>query len=285
MPYILACIDGSPFADSVCVTSAWAAKQLAQEVALLHVAAPHSEMHARSNMSGAIGLGAKHHLLEDLAQIDEEHGRLEQQKGELMLEHAKDELTEAGIADVRAMHRRGALVDTISELEHDADLIIMGKRGEQAAMATNHLGSNLERVARAVHTPLLTVRAYPVEMESFVIAYDGSESAGKAIEYIAKQPLLKGMLCHILSIGEVNDNIRDGQEATRDMLVKAGYDVTCAVEDGECVASVIQAYVKQHKISLLVAGAYGHSQLRNFILGSTTTALLQDVDVPVLLFR
>jgi nucleotide-binding universal stress UspA family protein len=36
---------------------------------------------------------------------------------------------------------------------------------------------------------------------------------------------------------------------------------------------------------LLVMGAYGHSPLRTFILGSTTTALMRACRVSVLLFR
>ena len=48
---------------------------------------------------------------------------------------------------------------------------------------------------------------------------------------------------------------------------------------------VIAAQVREHSIKLLVMGAYGHSRIREFILGSTTTSLLRTCRVPVLLFR
>jgi nucleotide-binding universal stress UspA family protein len=34
-----------------------------------------------------------------------------------------------------------------------------------------------------------------------------------------------------------------------------------------------------------VMGAYGHSRIRQFIVGSTTTTLLRSSDVPVLILR
>jgi nucleotide-binding universal stress UspA family protein len=32
-------------------------------------------------------------------------------------------------------------------------------------------------------------------------------------------------------------------------------------------------------------GAYGHSHIRNLIIGSTTTAMIRSCKIPVLLFR
>lgn len=43
--------------------------------------------------------------------------------------------------------------------------------------------------------------------------------------------------------------------------------------------------VKQQAINLLVMGAYGHSRIREFILGSTTTTMVRTCLVPVLMFR
>lgn len=38
-------------------------------------------------------------------------------------------------------------------------------------------------------------------------------------------------------------------------------------------------------VDLLVMGAYGHSRIRNLIVGSTTTAMLRSCQIPVLLLR
>ncbi|WP_426148757.1 universal stress protein [Polaromonas sp. DSR2-3-2] len=44
-------------------------------------------------------------------------------------------------------------------------------------------------------------------------------------------------------------------------------------------------YLKAHAVDLLVIGAYGHSRVRQLIMGSTTTTLLRTSPVPVLVLR
>jgi nucleotide-binding universal stress UspA family protein len=50
-------------------------------------------------------------------------------------------------------------------------------------------------------------------------------------------------------------------------------------------AAVIAEKVRTAGIDLLVMGAYGHSHIREFIVGSTTNKLLRSCTVPVLMFR
>ena len=60
--------------------------------------------------------------------------------------------------------------------------------------------------------------------------------------------------------------------------------MTTTLEAGrpeDVIASVVGATPG----ALLVMGAYGHSPLRNLIVGSTTTAMVRTVRVPVLLVR
>ena len=85
MPKLLTCIDGSGYADSICAYAAWFAKHLDAEIDLLHVLRRHSDYQADSNLSGSIGLGARSQLLEELTQVDEARGKLDQEKGKLIL--------------------------------------------------------------------------------------------------------------------------------------------------------------------------------------------------------
>ncbi|WP_432205725.1 universal stress protein [Enterococcus faecalis] len=56
------------------------------------------------------------------------------------------------------------------------------------------------------------------------------------------------------------------------------------IRPGE-VESVLHAYQAEHGIDLLVMGAYGHSRIRQFLVGSTTTTMLRTSTLPVLLLR
>jgi nucleotide-binding universal stress UspA family protein len=48
---------------------------------------------------------------------------------------------------------------------------------------------------------------------------------------------------------------------------------------------VIARHVRDHAVDMVVMGAYGHSRIRQLIVGSTTTGVLRACLVPVLLLR
>ncbi len=281
---ILACVDGSVYTDSVLDHAAWAAQRLGAPVQVLHMQPPGSEYDAPADLSGTIGLGAKSSLLEKLTQVDEARGKLDQQKGKLILQHAKEELATAGVGTVTTLHRRGSLVETISELESSTQLSVLGKRGEHADFASLHLGSNLERVVRAAHHPVLVAARAFAPIERFVIAYDGGPSTRKAVDYVAASPLLRGLECHLLRVGDDNDKNRRVVEEAAAQLSQAGFAVQTLVQPGQA-DEVISGYVKSHAMNLLVMGAYGHSHIRTLIIGSTTSSMLRSCPVPVLMFR
>ena len=134
MTKLLVCIDGSGYADNICTNAAWAAQRLGAEIDLLHVLRRHSDYQAPVDHTGSIGVDARSDLLEELTKVDEERGRLDQQKGQIILDHGAAVLKKAGVDHVNILHRRGALVQTIQELEDQADIVFVGKRGEHANM-------------------------------------------------------------------------------------------------------------------------------------------------------
>ena len=67
-------------------------------------------------------------------------------------------------------------------------------------------------------------------------------------------------------------------------LQAAGFDAETELRPGE-PEDVLPAMVKAQGAALLVMGAYGHSRIRQLIVGSTTTTLLRVSEVPVLILR
>lgn len=285
MSKIITCIDGSTHADSVCNLSAWAAKSTKLPISLLHVVTPHSDVATKGNFSGSIGLGAKRDLLEELTEIDEARGKLEQRKGLLMLDHAVEELAAKGIENVKTLHLRGSLVDTIIDLESQAELVILGKYGEHADGEPSIIGSHLESVARSIKKPLLIATKNTQKIEKFLIAFDGSATAKKALEQVSKSKFLKDLECHLLTVGENNAENNLILQQAKTTLENAGYQVTTSLQTGNSVEDVVSNYVEKNAINLLAIGAYGHSKIRSMILGSVTTSLIHKSKVPVLLFR
>ncbi|MEX1019741.1 MAG: universal stress protein [Litorilinea sp.] len=281
---ILACIDGSIYADSVCGHAAWAAQRLGLGVRLLHVQEPHPTKDVPTERSGNLILGQRTKLLERLAQMDEERGKLDLQKGRLILAHAKEELAEAGVEQVETLHRRGSLVETLAELEGATNLILIGKRGEHADFADLHLGSNLERVVRGAHKPIMVCSRAFKPIAQFAVAYDGGASTARAVSEIANNTLFRGLTCHLLHVGDETSTARQMTEQAAATLQAGGIQVQVVIRGGH-PDKVIPAYVTEQSIDLLVMGAYGHSRIRTLIIGSTTSAMIRGVRIPLLLFR
>jgi nucleotide-binding universal stress UspA family protein len=67
-------------------------------------------------------------------------------------------------------------------------------------------------------------------------------------------------------------------------LSRHGIDVMLDRVDagGRAIGDVLGEYVASHAADLLVMGAYGHSRLREFVLGGATRSLLSKPSLPIL---
>lgn len=284
MPQILTCTDGSTYANSVYHHAAWAAKELEASIHVLHMLDPLHEDPLNADFSGAIGLGAKTALMEELVELEATRARIAQKRGQAILDDARERLMEAGVTRVTTEQRHERLSDSIDQYESQVDLVVLGKRGNHADFARGHLGSNLERVIRSCTHPVLVASSAAWPMERFVLAFDGGKSARKAVRFALESPLLKGMACHLIYAGKRDSKHLDAlEEASRD-LEAAGYAVKMEVLDGE-PDTVITEAIEKNGADLLVMGAYGHSRIRELIVGSTTTEMIRRTKRPVLLFR
>ncbi|MEN8661885.1 MAG: universal stress protein [Lentimonas sp.] len=281
---ILACTDGSQYSTSIYQHAAWAAKQLDASIHVLHMLNPHHEDPVKANYSGSMGVGARTALLNELVELEAARAKIAQKRGQAILEDAETALKAEGIENVQADQKHGKLSDEIQNYERDADLVVIGKRGNNADFEKGHLGSNLERVIRSCEHPVLVASRAYAPLKNFLLAFDGGHSALKAVDFAASNPLLKGMHCYLLHVGAANVKIEAALADAESKLKAAGYEVTIEHRDGE-PEKVIGEVVSHDHIDLLVMGAYGHSHIRHLIVGSTTSAMIREVKIPVLLFR
>jgi nucleotide-binding universal stress UspA family protein len=281
---VLAAIDASVYTASVADHAAWAASRLGAPLEFIHAIDRRHGDPAGVNLSGNLSLGAQDDLLKELSDLDAEQGRLAQTRGRRLLEQVRDRA--AGLFGVNAQlaQRHGGLVETLLEREAGVRLFVIGKRGEHADFASGHLGSNLERVMRAVHRPVLIAARAFKPIQRFSIAFDGSPTTRRCVQMVCASPLLKGLDCELLTVGEDTDERRQQMQWAKEQLQGAGFQPLLRYIDGSPDA-VIPATVKEFAIDLLVMGAYGHSRIRNLIVGSTTTQVLRGSPIPVLLLR
>ncbi len=281
---LVALVDGSVYAESVCDHAAWAAARSGLQVELLHVLGRRAAGQAPADLSGNMGVDDRNALLHELSVLDEQVAKLSQKRGRAILADARARLEAAGVSVVAPRLRFGDLLEAVAELEPHAAMIVIGKRGEAADFARLHLGSNLERVARASRRPVFVAARAFRPIRRFLIAYDGGASSMKAVDHVARDPVFEGLQCRLLCVGTDTPATRRSLEDACALLRAGGHEVTADILPGQ-PDKAIAAAVEEEGIDLLVMGAYGHSRVRQLIIGSTTAEMIRLCKIPILLFR
>lgn len=283
MTHVMACIDGSPSVASVCDYAAWASLRLHAPLTLLHMLDP-VQYPQPADLSGNIGLGSREHLLEELAALDEKRSRLALEQGRLQLEAAKARAIADGVSEPQTRQRHGDLAQSLADLQADIRLLVIGRQGEASASLARQVGSQLESVIRTLHRPILVSSGSFTPPRSYLFAYDGSATARKGLEMIAASPLLSGLPCHLLMVGADTNDAWEQLKVAERVLHGVASEVHLAIRAGE-VEPTLHAYQAEHGIDLLAMGAYGHSPIRRFLVGSTTSHLLATSQGPLLIVR
>lgn len=283
MSQVMACIDGSLSSPAVCDYAAWACLRLGAPLTLLHVL-DHKQYPPLSNLSGNIALGSREQLLQELADLDRQRSTLALEQGRLALEAAKQRAQRDGVANPQLRQRHGDLVSCLGELEQDIRLLVIGRQGETSDNLSQLVGSHLESVIRTLHRPILVSPGQFQAPQSLMLAFDGSPTCHKGIDMLASSPLFKGLPIHVLMVGADTGPAWEQLKEAEQRLVKGGHQVQLAIRAGE-VEPTLHAYQAEQGIDLLVMGAYGHSRIRQFLVGSTTSHLLRTSTSPLLILR
>lgn len=280
---VVACIDGSRSTEAVCDYAAWASKQMQAPLVLLHVLEL-SHYPDERNLSGNIGLGSREYLLKELADLDEKRAKLMREQGRLMLEAAVERARAVGVVEPVSRQRHGALVETLKDLEDEIRLLVIGRQGEEGDSVGQHVGSHLESTVRTMHRPVLVTAGAFRQPKSIMLAFDNGPSTRKGVEMIADSPLFRGLPVHLVMVGADTNDAWESINAAKQRLEKAGFEVHASIRAGD-VEKVLLDYEEEQDIDMIVMGAYGHSRIRQFFVGSTTTQILARTSRPLLLLR
>lgn len=281
---VLACVDQSRMADDVTACAAWAAARMDAPLELLHVIDRHPEQGSGQDHSGAIGVDAQAHLLAALTDADTARTLAAREQGRLFLARLRQQALAAGAQSVDVRQRYGELGNTLAEQEAGVRLLVLGRRGESAQATQRALGRHVERVVRTLRKPILAVTEGFTPPERVLIAFDGSAITRRGVEMIAASPLLVGLPLHVLMSGPQSKDAPKQLDWAQSHLAAAGFDVHAELLPGEPERVIDQA-VPRLGVGLLVMGAYSHSPLRSWFMGSKTSDLLRTARVPTLLLR
>jgi nucleotide-binding universal stress UspA family protein len=216
------------------------------------------------------------------------------------LRHAEAEAEPVFATAHQAAEQRGVQLETrletgsldrlpaiLARIARNADLIVVGEpRPEESGMDEVALveAAFMDTGRPALVVPYVGARALPPER--ILVAWDGSREAARAVHDAL--PLLhqaEEVVILIVDAGKLGP--RFGPQPGAGILAhleRHGVAVRVkAVESGNAaIVGLILMQAAAEKADLLVMGGYGHSRLREMILGGVTRHMLERMSLPVL---
>ncbi|MCG3150425.1 MAG: Universal stress protein [Verrucomicrobiae bacterium] len=276
---ILVGVDGSTGADSATRYAIMLAQKLQARILALHVTDVRLlEGPWLADLSGALGAQPYPALL---AQVRE----VQATRSQTILAAVTQQCQTHGVpCEVAAA--TGSLVHTFLEFEKRADLVVLGQRGEHAQWHADMLGAGVERMVRASQKPCLIVPEKFAPTTHILLAHDGSDESTKALHrgLNLAVALAAAVTIVIACPHDQEANAAKILEHARELALARGLTTHGQLLHMDPELAILQV-ATEVGANLIVMGAYGHTRIREWILGSTTSHVLRKARVPVLLAR
>ena len=276
---ILFCTDGSEYSGVAGDYAIWLAQKLRARIVALHVTDVRLlEGPLLADLSGAIGAQPYEALVPQLQEIQKQHAAV-------ILDAVADRCRQAGV-QCSALHRTGSLVENIADEETRTELVVLGQRGEHAQTIGQFLGSSVERVVRHSIKPCLITPDKFREIRQVLMAYDGSAQSSKSLQGAIELCQALNLKLDIVTVVPappemgVTPALEDAVRMARDHGIEPSPETLV----GHAEQQILEC-AERRQADLIVMGAYGHTRIRELVLGSTTSYVVRKSSVPVLLTR
>lgn len=207
-----------------------------------------------------------------------------QERADLIINNFQEQCRKAGLKS-EAKKVIGKISETIITEAQNFDLVVMARKGEHLHFKEGGLlGSVAESVVRHSSKPVMITPDDYREIESMGIAYDGSPSAQKAL---ALSFVLSKQASWPVTAVIITEDMEKSSQLTRQIdeeAQKQEIDCEPIVLPGKEGTEILN-FINEDAVELMVMGAYGHNRLRQLLLGSTTSQVIQKSHIPILLTR
>jgi nucleotide-binding universal stress UspA family protein len=177
--------------------------------------------------------------------------------------------------------------EVISQTGIAHDIVLVSRTGY------NRVASDKETVDALV-APVIRNSARPVlvagsefrdgdGIQNILVAYDGSNHASRALRIAAELAARPGMNCTLITVAHSEDIGREILAPAEEYLSHHDIAPQKQVVVGSKPSSVICGMVASGGVDLVIMGAFGHSPIREVLLGSTTERILSHCKANVIL--
>ncbi len=280
MKRVIACIDSSPCIDALAEAAAWVAKQTQRELVLLQVLDYYPASYHLGEISGVIGFESNAMLLKELAELEQKQSEIAIDYSNNLLNHISARIKENYGLDTVHIQEKGDFLEQSFQILEPDDIVVIGRVGERSAEKNKPMGTNVENFIRGANCTVMTVGGHFKPPTRFIFAYEYSPTCIKMMRRIAQSDLLRLLQCHLLYVGDHKEILQE----PLNFLTTAGLDVVPEYRYGDAAENIL-SYQQEHGIQLIVLGAFSHSKIHQFFLGSIATTIFRKSRVPLLVAK
>ena len=280
MNRVIECIYSSPCIDAVAEAAVWVAKQTQRELVLLQILDYYPASYHLGEISGVIGFESNAMLLKELAELEQKQSELALDYSNNLLKHISELIEKNYGLTSTKIQEKGDFLEQSFNILKENDVVIIGRVGERAAEKNKPIGRNVENFIRGANCTVITGGEHFSPPKRFIFAYEYSPTCQKMMERIAQSDLLKKLQCHLLYVGDHPEMLTEPEK----YLKSAGLDVIPIYRYGDVAQNILE-YQREHDIQLIVLGAFSHSKIHQFFLGSITTTIFRNANVPLLVAK
>ncbi len=181
---------------------------------------------------------------------------------------------------------RGSAAKLLTQHAQRADLLVLGRQRAESTDSAAPLTHTLEQVLKQAVRPVVCVPESPADGNTVLVAYDGSVQAARTLSAFVGLGLLADLPIRLVTVEKTLGNLAYDTTLASEFLEGHGFkvDVTCFTSDESPGEALLRLIDETHP-ALVVLGAYGKGWLREVLLGSVTTQLLQKSNSPLFLYH
>jgi nucleotide-binding universal stress UspA family protein len=219
-----------------------------------------------------------------LSRVQEEIENAARSALDAFLERAKQ--TDVNVETLTLEVPSGDLGREVSRLAQYFDATVLEQPNPEGPDTSNVIEAVLFGSGRPVLIVPYIILHVPSQLRTVLVAWNEGRLAARAIADAL--PLLQ-MADRVEVVTVSGTNPRGSRHASADMMaqhlarhgIKA--DMKALAKGDVDIGSTLVSYAADVSADLIVMGAYGHSRLREIVLGGTTRTILYSMTVPVLM--
>jgi len=228
----------------------------------------------------AVHLGLRFKAKLVVAHIRETHSIARRDSGSVeLLQRAEERVKDAGL-QVETILKHGSPDTELAFLAGDVDTVLVGRRGSSSP--ADVLGRTVTSLIRIAERSVIVCASKPSPMQSCAIAYDGRETAQRALALVARFASVTQSTVHVIhaTVDPTIGTMVIGEAEA--MLSLQGVKFVTHLEPGTPGAAVARV-IERTQCDALFAGAHVGSGRRSDVTVSHAEEILLHTDIPVVI--